>query len=543
MRNFTKLFSFMMLVGLFFNSCRNPAYEINVLFDADVIKYKATVIVKGGNGETLPALTVSATGTDAASIYDFSGTKAIAAPGGVITVGVEPKAVPTASKKINFNLSITAPGYEPKLIPVEMVLNQFSQIVEVVLLKTVVPTPASTVVVKEIPLAANGATTTTTTFGTPLSSTVTESTTITVPAGVQFKDAAGNTLTGGSVTAQAINMNADDPAALALFPGGDLSAPNVIGADGTATPAFFFPAGFTDIRMFVGGSEVRNFSTPITIAIELNPDFVPQATGVKLKAGDQLSIYSYQTSTGQFKYETVGTTVVDGSGKLSISFQTNHLTVFIVGDVIKTPGCISPTATISAPWLLNGAKKIVDFETVANDGTILSSYPIEIGAGASVVLQGLPPVAVNYVIRDYVSPFSVLGGGKIDNPCAGTALTITVNDPGTPLDFVSLLLNVNCPGKGTIVVPNFDLFYKPVGAPDSQYVLLGTAVKGAFKTTNLKIGSSYDFKANWGTQTKVVSNRPITAADMSTVVGENDFLGSKSPQANKMLLIEACKGQ
>ncbi len=542
MKNFTKLFSFMMLVGLLFNSCRNPAYEINVLFDADVIKYKATVIVKGANGETLPNLNVAVTGTDAASIYDFSGTKAIPAPGGIIAVGVEPKAIPTASKKINFNLSITAPGYEPKLIPVEMSVNQFSQIINVILLKTIIPTAASTVVVKEIPLSPTGATTASTSFSTPVLGAVQEQTTISIPAGVQFKDASGATLVGGTLTAQAINYNADDPAAINLFPGGKLSAPNVVDASGNTSSAFFLPAGFTDIRMFVGGSEVKNFSTPISIAMELNPDFVPQSTGVKLKGGDQLSVYSYQTSTGQFKYETVGT-VVNAAGKLSISFQTNHLTVFIIGEVIKTPNCVNPIATIAAPWLLNAAKKIVTLETVDNDGSILSSYPIEIGAGSSITLPGLPPIAVNYVIHDFVAPFAVLGGGKIDNPCAGTGLTITVNDPGTPLDFVSLLLNVNCPGKGTIIVPNFDLFYKPVGAPDSQYILLGTAVKGAFKTTNLKIGSSYDFKANWGTQVKVVSNRPITAADMSTVVGDNDFLGSKSPAYNKMLLIEACKGQ
>ncbi|MGY4382999.1 hypothetical protein ACVWYN_000018 [Pedobacter sp. UYP24] len=543
MKNFTKLFSFMMLVGLLFNSCRNPAYEINVLFDADVIKYKATVIVKGANGETLPALTVTATGTDAASIYDFSGTKAIGSPAGIITVGVEPKSVPTASKKISFNLSITASGYEPKLIPVEMVVNQFSQIVNVTLLKTIAPSPVSTVLIKEVPLSSTGATTAITSFSTPTSSTVKQVTSITIPAGVQFKDAAGNVLVGNSLTVQVINFNADDPAAIGTFPGGKLSAPNVVDANGNTSSAFFLPAAYADVRMFVNGTEVKSFSSPISISMELNPDFVPQATGVKVKAGDPLSVYSYQTTTGQFKYETVSNTVLDAATKPATNFQTNHLTVFIVGDVIKTAGCVSPIATISAPWLLNGAQRVVTFETVGNDGSVLSSYPIVIGSGASITLQGLPPVAVNYVIRDYVAPFAVLGGGKIDNSCAGAALTISVNSPGTPLDFVSLLLNVNCAGKGTIVVPNFDLFFKPAGAPDSQYVLLGTAVKGAFKTTNLKIGSSYDFKANWGGQIKVVNNRPITAADMSTVVGENDFLGSKSPAYNRMLLIEACKTQ
>ena len=91
MKNFTKLFSFMVLVGFLFNSCRNPAYEINVLFDADVIKYKATVLLKDVAGNPLPnTFKATISGTDAAAIYDFSGTRAIPVVNNVITLGVGP---------------------------------------------------------------------------------------------------------------------------------------------------------------------------------------------------------------------------------------------------------------------------------------------------------------------------------------------------------------------------------------------------------------------------------------------------------------------
>ncbi|RZK79699.1 MAG: hypothetical protein EOO92_08825 [Pedobacter sp.] len=544
MRNFTKLLSFMLLVGFLFNSCRNPAYEINVLFDADVIKYKATVLLKDAAGNVLPnTFKATVTGTNAASIYDFSGTKAIPVVNNVITLGVTPKEVPTAGQSVTFDLNITGPGYEDKVIPVEIAFNQFSQIIEVFLLKTVVPTPATSVVVKEIPLSPTGATTTLTTFATPTQGDVQETTSISVPAGVQFKDAAGNTLVGGSVTAQAINFNADDPSIAALFPGGQLSAPNVKDENGNVGSAFFLPAGFTDIQMFVGGVEVKNFTTPITVGIQLNPDFMP-SSGIPLVAGDQMPVYYYQTETGQFTYHSMGTAATDANGKLTVNFQTNHLTIFIVGEVIKTPSCIDPIATFTAPWLLNGARKIVRVETVrTSDGDLLASKLIEIGDGSTAPLQGLPPFPVTVIVKDEPNG-KILGSFAVVNPCAGSAVTIPVTAPdGPPLDFITLLLNVNCPGKGTIVVPNFDLFYKPVGAPNTAFVLLGTAVKGSFKTTNLKIGSSYDFRAIWGSQTKTVGNRPITAADMSETVGENDFLGSKSPNYNKMLLIEACKGQ
>jgi len=105
MKNFTKLLSFLLVVVFLSNGCRNPAYEVNVLFDAQVITYKAGLQLKDANGAALPGnIDVTVTGADAGSIYDFSGTKKIYAPNGVITLGVHPKEIPTASKTLSFTL-------------------------------------------------------------------------------------------------------------------------------------------------------------------------------------------------------------------------------------------------------------------------------------------------------------------------------------------------------------------------------------------------------------------------------------------------------
>ncbi|WP_443939710.1 hypothetical protein [Pedobacter sp. MW01-1-1] len=542
MKKIYKIFSFILLATVLLNSCKNPSYDINVLFDADVIKYKATLVLKDANGATLPSnISVTATGTDAASIYDFSGTKTIYAPAGVATLGVTPKGIPTANKPVMFNVLIKAPGYDDKNIPVSIVENQFSQIIYVTLLKTMVPSPAATVVSQEIPLAANGAITTAVSFSTPTSSTVATTTSITVPAGTQFKDAAGNTLTGGTVTAQAVNFDPSDPAALALFPGGQLSSTNVVGPSGSTGEMFFLPAGFTEINMYVGGVAVRNFTTPINVAVQLDPTFKPQATGKPIAAGDVLGIYSYQTSTGQFKFESNGTVVLDGQGKPSVSFSTNHLTVFIVGDaIVVPPTCQDPKITYSASWLGVGTQPF-KIELIGVDGKTIVEKIVSIGNNTTDVYQGLPPLVVRYKISTTAATPVVVAEGIINDPCAGANITITLRDPGVPVQNITLLLNVRCPGSGTILVPNFDLFYKPAGAPASQYTYLGTAENGSIKTTVLKIGSAYDFRTSWRNSSKEVLNRTITQADNSTTVGENDFLGDKSPQANKALLIEACK--
>jgi hypothetical protein len=541
MKNFTKLLSFLLVVVFLLNGCRNPAYEVNVLFDAQVITYKAGLQLKDANGAALPGnIDVTVTGTDAGSIYDFSGTKKIYAPNGVITLGVHPKEIPTATKTLSFNVIVKIPGYEEKNIPMTIAVNQFSQDIKgITMVKTTVPTPYTSVAVKDFPLGANGATTATSTFGTPSTAAVPQTTSISIPAGTTFKDANGNLLTGGSLTAQAINFDAGDPALVSLFPGGDLSAPNVVGKDGKSGEAFFSPAGFTDITMFVGGVEVKQFSTPINVSIQVDPAFKLNGSATAIKAGDVLSVYSYQVSTGQFKYETEVAASLDANGKLAIPFTTNHLTKFIVGEVFSKTACAIPVVTFIAPWL--GANStVVSIEVLTLDGTkrLAITESQVVLDGTKVSFDDLPPFAVSYIVRQGTT---TVAAGNITDPCAGAAFSVTLPNPATPVDLVTLLLNVKCP-QGQITVPNFDLYYKAVGAPDSQYTLLGTVTKGSIKTTLLKVGTNYDFRAYWGNTVKTVGNRPITTADMTQAVGENDFLGSKSPQYNKSLLIEACKG-
>jgi hypothetical protein len=541
MKNFTKLLSFLLVMVFVTNGCRNPAYEVNVLFDAQVITYKAGLQLTDASGGALPGnIDVSVTGTDAGAIYDFSGTKKIYAPNGVITLGVHPKQIPTVGKPLSFNVIVKIPGYEEKNIPMTIAVNEFSQDIKgITMIKTTVNTPYTSVAVKDFPLGAGGSTTAISSFSTPSTGAVPQTTSISIPAGTTFKDANGNLLTGGSLTAQAINFDASDPALVSLFPGGSLSASNVVGKDGTVGEVFFSPAGFTDITMFVGGAEVKQFSTPINVSIQVDPTFKLEGSATAIKAGDMLSVYSYQVSTGQFKYETEVAASLDGSGKLAIPFTTNHLTKFIVGQVFSRKNCKTPEITFIAPWLGSNST-VVSIEVLKLDGSrrLAFTESQQVSNGTIISIAKLPPFAVSYIIKQ---GNVTLAAGNIVDPCAGAAISVTLPNPTTPVDLVTLLLNVKCP-QGQITVPNFDLYYKPVGAPDSQFTLLGTVIKGSIKTTLLKVGTSYDFRAFWGNTIKTVNNRPITKADMSETVGENDFLGTKSPQYNKSLLIEACKG-
>ena len=539
MKTNLKLYSLILFVAFIFNACRNPAYEMNVLFDANVIEYKATLVLKDANGKVLPNnLNVAIAGPDAKSIYDFSGYKQVFAPGGVITLGVTPKDVPTAAKTLNFNVIITGQGYDDKNIPVSIALDQKSQVLNVTMLEVSKPSPVTSIASVNSPLV-NGTTATATALSTPSAGTVAETATVNLPAGVQMRDAAGTVITGSSVKIDMVNYEAKDPATNELFPGASLNAPDVVGPDGQSTSAFFIPAGFTSIKMYVGDKQVRNFSAPISVNIELDPTFQPASTGLNVKAGDQLPVYSYDVNTGQFKYETVGTAALNTRGKLSVTFPTNHLTVFVVGDVFNTKNCVSPKFTFLAPWLDDATLPVVIEVFKTSNNRKLMTRTVEVANGIAGYFKGLPKIGVTYKITHYNG--DQLATGTIADPCAGQEFTIDVKAPTTPVENITLQLNVVCPGTGKIIVPNFDLFYKPVGTADTEYKLLGTAIDGNIKTTLLKVGATYDFRASWKNETKVVRNRTIDKLDMSAAVAENEFLGTKSPDHNRTLLIEACK--
>jgi hypothetical protein len=542
---YIKLYSFLFLAAFLFNSCRNPAYELDVLFDANIITYKATIILKDATGAVLPNdLNVTVSGPDAAAIYDFSGTKKIYAPGGVITVGVTPKMIPTASKTLNFNVLISGPGYDDKNIPVTIDVTQFNQIINVTMLKVANPTAVTSVANATTTLTAGGATTTATVLSTPGTGTVAERTTVTVPQGTIMQNAAGTPLTGSSVVINMVNYEAKDPATNDLFPGGGLAAPNVVLEGGTTGSAFFVPAGFTSIKMFVGGQEVKKFSGNINVNVEVDPTFVPAGSATPVKVGDQLKVYSYEVATGQFKYEATRSVVLNSFGKLSIDFPVNHLTIFVVGDAYNTTACVDTKVTFVAPWLNEGSQPM-NIEILNAAGTkVLSTSISVVENGSTTVWRGLPGVALTYRVKNNTG--ETLASGSIATPCAGTAMNINLATPVIPPSpNVTMDLTVVCPGKGTIIVPNFDLFYKPAGAPNTEYKLLGTVEKGRLVTNLVKVGTAYDFRAGWRNEVKVIGNRTITAQDQSVIVGEDNFLGStpETQNTNRALLIEACKTQ
>jgi hypothetical protein len=160
-------------------------------------------------------------------------------------------------------------------------------------------------------------------FETPAQKATTR-TEIQIEAGTLFQDADGNTITGTDLKSEVAHFSLDTPESLASFPGG-LTPISVIDEDGVDSEDIsFISAGFTSVDMFVGGKEVKNFSKPISLAIEIPEDYINPDTGNNIVVGEQIPIWSYDDN-GQWSYHDIGTVLRNAAGKFSIKFTTTHL--------------------------------------------------------------------------------------------------------------------------------------------------------------------------------------------------------------------------
>lgn len=517
-----------LFAGLLYAGCTNPVENVTINVSGNVIHYKTTIILSDPAGAALPAFTVKITGRDSLHIYDYSGLKDIRATNGVITLGVHPDFEPTSSKDVEFNVVVSATGYETRIIPVTIAAAQYSQVTNVAVLKTAATSTSAAVIAKTTVLTA-GKLVLADVLATAATTTITEKTTVTLTAGTQFKGATGALINGTPLIETIVHYNAKSAALLSLFPGASYSSTNVTGQNGTVSEAFFIPAAFANVDMNVAGQDVSALSVAFKVSQEINPDFKPQATGQKVKVGDQLKVYSYNYTSGGWKYETVAPVALDASGKLAVTFNTLSPNGFFVGDVLQTMACKNTSFKFIAPWLGTGTQPM-NLEIWSADGlTKLSVEQLQVSDGLQQLITDLPSVAITYKLTSNANV--ILAQGNITDPCLGNTVNVTVAAPTGTVDNITLTLTATCPGKGSITPPDFDLFYK-LSSSTGSFQLLGTVHGGVLKTTLLKIGSVYDFRVNWGAETTTIKSRTIVANDATTSGGKGQALSVQACGVN-----------
>lgn len=523
--------------------CKKPTEGIDVIVNTSgLFHYTGLVQVVDGSGNVPNNLSVTVTGANAAAIYGTDGKKTLAAPAGIITFGVHPKMEPTAAAPLKFNLVITGTGYLPLIIPVTVSTLMSNQILKASILNLTVPTTG--VSSGSTTAAVTGGTVTSaTTLSTPTSAGAPESTTITIPAGTKLQDASGNVINASSVAISANNFNTSQQNAVDLFPGGGLAAGNVSG--GTQSTGVFVPAGFVNVDMTAGGIPVKTFATPINLSMTLDPAFKSPSTGAPLAAGSQLGIYSYDTGTGQWKFEQ-NATVVNNGGNLQVNFTTSHLTIFTAAEFRASLPSIAFHFAIN--WLSAGANYPIVVSAAIQNGPAYTVFKQTVSIDTAVfVLTLLDKLPVPTGTNSIVVNFSTQSGVQLGQAILTSAGTIDVNVNLTqpPLFApVTLGLRLDCRNAkqaAYVVPPDFVLLYKATGLPASSYNVLGIVTNGTLTTTNLSPTAAYDFRATYGSNSKEVINHTVaenTAANQD--IGYTSNNGTKVPAKNALDINSLC---
>jgi hypothetical protein len=161
--------------------------------------------------------------------------------------------------------------------------------------------------------------------------------TVVIPQGSGATTAEGKLLSN-NLKMDVVQFDANSDAALAAFPGGfsvrienpdGVRRDKVVATDHvpvTNGEIIFQSAGFTAIEISDDqGNVAKNFQRPLQISTKVMTDFVNPQTKKLIKEGDIIPIWSFNETSGKWKYDQKAAVIKDGSGGLKVDYNVSHL--------------------------------------------------------------------------------------------------------------------------------------------------------------------------------------------------------------------------
>jgi hypothetical protein len=517
------LFTLLALSTLGFTRCTKPTENFTISINPNV--FDNVVAIKfydAATPGTAPAdVKVTITGDAAQSIYEISGYRKFTVVDGLISVGVLPKAAPTEGHPVVFVINAEAEGYLPVRVPVTMVAGQETKLITVSMVNLDNPPPGVTVAQKTTALSG-GTMPADETIATPVVTASDPKTTIEVPAGTSFRDAAGNTISGADLATTVVNFNTREAASLNAFPGNGFHSDNITDDNGTVVSGIFRTAGFCSIDMLVNGTDVKTFNQPITVKMAVDPLQTNSQTGAPFAIGDEVPIWSYEIETGKWIYEKQGTIVSD-NGALQVNFTTSHLSYYNLAFLELS----CPVAQVNFITGLTSKESFLVDIYPENETAIpaIAGYVMQVENNGTVSFENVPQGNVtmkvyrntasnsqtNWKVRD-AQPLAIYTG-----VLCGSQPTITLNIPATtPIVFD---IEGQCPSNSAnpFIRPSVDVWYRFTGS-NSEFQLLGHVEQGRFETTNLNYQSQYDFKVIWGASKVYLRTKNIDSTSYTRTI-------------------------
>lgn len=530
---------FLALVGLVSN-CDLPDTEIHIASGGFMTHVTQVEFVNtqpvGSASRSIPAadgVTVTISGPDADKVYNTEGEKDFKITGGSLFLLLDPNIDFSEKESYTANISVTIPGYEAKTIPVsfnkevndgyvEVVMLDLNNLPQEVVKETVTQGTVDTtaglsekVVAKADNTATGGV-----------------STQVTLPEKAIIKDENGATLTGDLEIA--VTSFSETGVGTAFFPGG-LDQTNIINKEGKEEAGSFVPAGFATIETKVGGRPAASIEGGnVEIEMTLSQGSINPKTGEPYKAGDEIDVFSYDESKGQWKYVQTG--IVEAQSNTAARGTQNILTWFTI-KIVNNPvnnllnsilqnnvrptisiGFVQPiiqndptcqTKSITVNWnALNSNDAVNCTFTVNRNRGVYFTHKVRVGKTNSIALpKTLTDGTYEIIIHNDDHNIAL---GTFTHQLAeirGCGISINIDKPNPIKTQVTLQFQGKC--GSTLVYPPVGtrVFYRQIPASTLEdvwipfyTVTVNNKFDTSIKTDKVKVGSNYEFKVVYNTK-------------------------------------------
>lgn len=442
---------------------------------------------------------------------------------GLVSFGLD-ETEASAANPVDFLVKVEAPGYisTSKPFTLDQTLNPA---VTVSLVKTdpeATPEGVSTVTNDDVQVDASGTTQQEVVIDTPTENQGDPSLEVEIPAGTTLLDNSGQPVRG-TITTEVTLFNNQAEGSVDAFPGG-LSNVEVRQQGNTMADGSFVTAGFVAMDMRnEQGQEVTNFSEPITMTVEIDPNTINPETGQAIKHGDIIPVWSYNENTGEWKYETQGTVEgPDADGNYVISYQASHLSYWNL-DWFWTQYC-SRSRRINIQG--NANNLWLDYKLYFTSGDLLTYWQTVNDYSQDNFLEFFyAPVGIPMRMKAFATladgSQKEVGHVDIDNLCGTGALNLNLDLSSIPQVVnlnVDVTVTINCSGLTGKVRPDLQIWYKPKGTRrwlDAGWMQDGKlTIYGVYTNTDYDIkvdveGVTYTGEYRTGSSTNVVINEAL----------------------------------
>lgn len=278
------------------------------------------------------------------------------------------------------------------------------------------------------------------------------------------------------------------------------------------------------LDMHVASEEVRTFSKPLNVTVQVQADATNPETGERIKAGDVIPVWSYNEKAGEWQEETTADITTGTGGTLYATFEQEHLSIWLLGG--RFP-CRDQSKVIvtNTGQERNGAKRYYYVEVFReSDESVLWSDYTRFYNNESIELFAGFTVPVFFRIysdpEEACSTQEVLFESDVFNSCGEVImvdLTEALNREDNNVEiFVEVAGTCSSDFNDLVIRPSLPILYRENGCETWQP--LGWLRNGEGGNQSLVVGKYYDFRISHRTLDRCIFNLQVPTQDTTVLV-------------------------